>query len=419
MNTKDKKISEKGVAQILIAEDSPTQAEQLKNILEKNNYNVIVAKDGKAALHLANEFKPSLVISDIIMPEMNGYELCKLLKADKNFRDIPVILLTSLSNSEDVIEGISCGADNFLTKPYCEDYLLSLIDHIFTNKKIYTSERIIVEVEMLYGGKKRFIAANLMQMLTLLISTYEAAVRKNAELTQINSEKDKFFSIIAHDLINPFSGFLGMTDMLVEDVPTLSPTKLATNIKMLNESAKNLFQLLENLLGWAQLQQGSLSFYPQELDLSDMILFSIQGINPRAIQKGIKIVNEVSEIQKTYSDEKMIGCVLRNLLSNAVKFTKREGKVTIRSKIAENSMVEISVADTGVGMSKETVKKLFKVYEKVGFAGTDNEPSTGLGLLLCKEFVNKNGGNIWVESEVNQGSVFHFTLPQSSPDTIG
>ena len=132
---KSQKNSENDVVQILIAEDSPAQAEQLKNILEKNNYNVIVAKDGKEALHLVNELKPSLVISDIIMPEMNGYELCKRIKADKNTRDIPVILLTSLSNSEDVIEGISCGADNFLTKAYCNDYLLSLIDHIYTNKK--------------------------------------------------------------------------------------------------------------------------------------------------------------------------------------------------------------------------------------------------------------------------------------------
>jgi PAS domain S-box-containing protein len=177
--------------QILIAEDSPTQSEQLKFILEKNNYSVIIAKDGKEALKLVAENKPSLIISDIIMPGMDGYELCKKIKSDECTMDIPVILLTSLSHSEDVLEGISCGADNFITKPYHEDYLISHVVQILANKKINQNERVRVGVEIMFGGKRRFITSSQQQMLTLLISTYEAAVQRNDELVQTQDSLKK------------------------------------------------------------------------------------------------------------------------------------------------------------------------------------------------------------------------------------
>jgi CheY-like chemotaxis protein len=167
---------------ILLAEDSPTQAEKLKCTLEKSGYTVIVAKNGKEALKLVVENKPSLVISDIIMPEMSGYELCKEIKSNDSTTNIPVILLTSLASSEDVLEGISCGADNYLTKPYSEDYLLAHIEQILLNRVIYKNERVKIGFEILFNGKKRFITSDQQQMLSLLLSTYEAAVFKNNEL---------------------------------------------------------------------------------------------------------------------------------------------------------------------------------------------------------------------------------------------
>ncbi|MDP2337069.1 MAG: response regulator, partial [Bacteroidota bacterium] len=185
---KNKKNSENEVDQILIAEDSPTQAEQLKYLLEKHNYKVIVAKDGKEALRLVGKHAPTLVISDIVMPEMNGYELCKEIKSDESTMDIPVILLTALTRSEDVLEGISCGADNFITKPYREDYLIAHIEQILANRRIQKNERVRVGVEIIFGGKRRFITASQQQMLTLLISTYEAAVQRNDELVQTQEE---------------------------------------------------------------------------------------------------------------------------------------------------------------------------------------------------------------------------------------
>ncbi|MFA6598113.1 MAG: PAS domain S-box protein [Ignavibacteriaceae bacterium] len=183
--------SENNLVTILIAEDSATQAEKLKFLLEKQNYKVILAKDGKEAFGFIVKDKPSLVISDIIMPEMNGYELCKEIKAGESTMDIPVILLTSLTRSEDVLEGISCGADNFITKPYREDYLISHIEQILANRKIYKNERVRVGVEILFGGKRRFITSSQQQMLSLLISTYEAAVQRNDELVQTQEELKK------------------------------------------------------------------------------------------------------------------------------------------------------------------------------------------------------------------------------------
>ena len=185
---KTKKIVVKEIDQILIAEDSPTQAEQLKYLLEKHKYRVLVARDGREAIGMVLEHNPSLVITDIVMPEMNGYELCKEIKSREKTMSIPVILLTSFSRSEDVMEGIACGADNFLTKPFREEYLVSHIETILSNREIDKSETIKVELEVLVGGKKRVITVDHQQILTLLISTYEAAVQRNDELVKAQND---------------------------------------------------------------------------------------------------------------------------------------------------------------------------------------------------------------------------------------
>lgn len=239
----------------------------------------------------------------------------------------------------------------------------------------------------------------------------EEIKRTNEELIKINAEKDKFFSIIAHDLRSPFSGFLGLTEIMAENTHTFSQPELADFSRLLNESARKLYQLLENLLEWAQMQKGSMSYTPKELSLSVTVAENVEHINLRAIQKGISIINEVGENQKVFADEKMISTILRNLLSNAVKFTRKGGKVTVSSKVISNDRIEISVNDTGIGISDTNIDKLFKIDEKVSSIGTEGEASSGLGLLLCKEFVEKHGGRIWVESELGKGSTFSFTLP--------
>ena len=185
---KDKTKSPEDKAEILAVDDSATQAEQLRYILEQQGYPVTLATNGEQALALLNEHQPTLVISDIVMPEMNGYELCQRIKGDKRFRDIPVILLTSLSNAEDVLEALACGADSFVTKPYNTDYLLAHIQQILANWKLRNTDRVRVGVEILIKGQRRFISADQQQMLGLLLSTYEAAVQRNTELTRTQDE---------------------------------------------------------------------------------------------------------------------------------------------------------------------------------------------------------------------------------------
>jgi two-component system CheB/CheR fusion protein len=233
----------------------------------------------------------------------------------------------------------------------------------------------------------------------------------NDQLVLLNSEKDKFFSIIAHDLKSPFQGLLGLTDIMVQEESGYSAEEWSQMGSDLHRIATNLFSLLKNLLEWAQMQKGSIPFQPKEILLSDLIEEIVETLKKRSEQKGISIVNSVSNHVYAYADGNMIKSVLINLISNAVKFTPRNGQVTITADNTASEMIKISVADTGVGMQLSEVDKLFKIGEKIGKIGTDGELSTGLGLLLCKEFVEKQGGQIFVESEKGKGSIFSFTVP--------
>ncbi len=234
--------------------------------------------------------------------------------------------------------------------------------------------------------------------------------KQNVQLKELNSTKDKFFSIIAHDLRSPFQGFLGLTQLLADETSSFTLDELSTITKDIHKGANNLYNLLENLLTWSQIQKDTIDFSPSKIDILAAVKRNIEIVNQRAIQKGIKIVNNVSENQAIYADEKMIDAVLRNLLSNAVKFTNKGGEIIIASKENDENLLELNISDTGIGMSEELCDKLFKIDEKVGSRGTEGELSSGLGLLLCKEFISKNCGNIWVKSEENKGSTFHITL---------
>ncbi len=242
----------------------------------------------------------------------------------------------------------------------------------------------------------------------------EEEIKKSHEqLLKLSAEKDKFFSIIAHDLRSPFNGFLSLTALMADTTEKISLDEFAEYSKMLNKAARNIYILLNNLLEWSQIQKGTIKFTPKNSDLSKMVSQSIDTIYQSALQKRIAIVNEINNPQKVYADEKSINTVLRNLLSNAVKFTRMDGKVIVKSKRFDDGTIQVSIEDNGVGISDDDVKKLFRIEEKVSSLGTEGEPSTGLGLLLCKEFVEMHGQKIWVESEKEKGSTFCFTLQEN------
>jgi PAS domain S-box-containing protein len=235
--------------------------------------------------------------------------------------------------------------------------------------------------------------------------------QKNDELMKINSEKDKFFSIIAHDLRSPFSAFLGITQIMLEDLPSLTLSQIQKMAENLQDSATKLYGLLENLLQWTRSQQGLIPFKPEYLLLKNILEDSVSMVLEAAKLKNIAIeINVLDEIE-VYADRNILPIIIRNLVSNAVKFTKKGGKIFIDAETTKLNSVKISIKDTGIGMDKELLKDLFKIDIETNRRGTENESSSGLGLLLCKEFVEKHGGELWAESEVDKGSTFYFTLP--------
>ena len=567
---------------VMVVEDSQTQAEIIRYLLEKHNYEVTVAGDGKQAyeiLSTSGNHLPSLVITDILMPEMDGYELCKKIKSEEHTENIPVVLLTSLFDINEVIEGLLSGADSFVTKPFNNEFLISHVEKLI-NKNLYAGVKSeTLDMEVNYEEMKSVMSIKPQKTIDYLLCSYQVAIQKNNQLLQtqdelrvlntrlesiveertsalseeiktskqnaeelreseekwhtlvttipdyvalhdmsgrfqflnhyaegfsekdtigkslfdfislesretyrekfktcistrenqvfeyhafgdkgvintyigtlvpiiqnenvinvmaigqditdrklteaeilhktkqlqsLNSEKDKFFSIIAHDLRSPFQGLLYLTELMAEGKESFTVAELTEFSKSLNTSANNICKLLENLLEWAMIQNDSGSFDPKEVAFSAIVDQNIRLMEERAVQKGITIVNKVPDNQKIYADEKMIDAILRNLMSNAVKFTIRGGKVNIKSEIIGKRLLEISVTDTGIGMSEGLIEKLFKIDGQIGSKGTDGEPGTGLGLILCKEFVEKHSGKIWVESEEGRGSKFMFTIP--------
>jgi len=233
--------------------------------------------------------------------------------------------------------------------------------------------------------------------------------QKNEELQRINSEKDKFFSIIAHDLRSPFNGFLGLTEMMVSDLHRMTLDDINSIADKLHKSANNLYRLLTNLLEWSKMQRGMTEFDPEHFSLKTLADDSIKIFYDSAEKKDVEIEEEIPEDILVSADKAMLETIIRNLVSNAIKFTNKGGKVRISAK-SVNDIVEISVKDTGIGMSKNLVDNLFKIDKQTIRKGTDNEPSTGLGLLLCKEFIKKHNGEILVVSEEGKGSEFRVTL---------
>jgi signal transduction histidine kinase/ligand-binding sensor domain-containing protein len=239
----------------------------------------------------------------------------------------------------------------------------------------------------------------------------ETVAIKTAELKELNASKDKFFSIIAHDLKNPFNTLIGFSEMMKESVRLNDPTTFYEYAAMINSSAVQTYRLLENLLEWASAQRGKLEFVPVPVNLYELIKDEFSMAGEMANGKNIKLECHIDESLMVTADKNMLRTILRNLISNAIKFTYWNGKVEVDAKISHQN-AEVSVSDNGMGMSPVTMSKLFKLDANLLTRGTDNEKGTGLGLFLCKEFVEKHGGRILVESKEGKGSIFKIVLPR-------
>ncbi|MBW4359957.1 tetratricopeptide repeat-containing sensor histidine kinase [Flavobacterium taihuense] len=240
---------------------------------------------------------------------------------------------------------------------------------------------------------------------------------KNILISNINAQKDKFYSIIAHDLRGPFNGFLGLTELMAEDIDLMSKDEIKFAAINMKSSAQNLFNLLENLLEWSRMEQNLIPFDPQEYPLKQFVLDSIITLNNNADKKGINISTNIPNSIEIFADKNMLQAIIRNVVLNAIKFTQKNGAVTIQGK-QEGKNTIITVSDNGIGMSPKTIQNLFNLDGQNNRIGTDDEPSTGLGLILCREFIDKHKGKIWVESEEGKGTTFYISFPNRDSNLI-
>jgi signal transduction histidine kinase len=249
----------------------------------------------------------------------------------------------------------------------------------------------------------------LMQIKALKASNNRLEISRN-ELQEINRNKDKFFSIISHDFRGPLNSLTALLQILMKYAESFSKEELKDFGRNMNKSVHNLLDLLDNLFKWSQSQSRQITYRPQIFTLAEQVYKTISLLEPIAQHKNITILPEVDPYTKVHADIQMINFVLRNLLSNAIKFTHKGGLIQVTSMYTGHA-VEIAVSDNGVGMSSKVMEKLFKINTCFTSNGTENEMGTGLGLILCQEFVQKNGGSIQVESELNKGTTFRFSVP--------
>lgn len=507
------------------------------------------ALNGPEGIELALAHDPDVILLDILMPEMDGFEVCRKLKQDERMRDIPVVFFTQLKgDKENRIKALEVGAEGFLTKPIDETELIAqiramvkikeaneqkrdekahlaklvaertheleqkqletirLLDNLkeenearrrteadllenefhfrtladsgqaliwtsdldkkcnyfnqtwlnFTGKtideelgdgwievvhpddlkhcvEVYVTafdkrEKFSMEYRILHSsgeyrwiqddGTPRFNSKG--EFIGYIGHCLDITERKNVEqallqnenrLRELNATKDKFFSIIAHDLKSPFNGIIGFSNLLAIQIQENNYEGIEEYARVIQDSSLRAMELLENLMEWSRSQTGRMEFNPEFVEIVALINEVSKLLNDTAQQKSISISMELPQKIIVSADKAMITTVLRNLISNAVKFTNPGGKIVI-SAVQKPDELLVTICDNGVGMKNEVVEKLFHIDTNLSTTGTKNETGTGLGLILCAEFVKKHGGKIWVESEVGKGSKFHFTIPQ-------
>ena len=362
---------------ILIVDDVSSNILLLKILLLKEHFQVITAACGDEAIEKTNTEKPDLLLLDIMMPGMTGYEVAEKLKSDSATKDIPIIFLTALNNSSDIVKGFQVGGNDFISKPFNKNELIIRVTHQIS-----------------------------------LVAARRIILRQTEELRRVITGRDKLYSVIAHDLRSPMGSIKMVLNMLATSLPSETIGKdMYEMLEQANQMTEETFALLDNLLKWTKSQTGRLNFVWQDFEVCEIIQGIIGVFSMIAETKKIKIVTDFPNLPiEVHADIDMIKTIVRNFLSNAIKFSDKGSEIKISVKKQDNDTV-VSVKDYGKGISKENQAKMFQVATHFSTYGTNKEEGSGLGLLLCQDFVQKNNGKIWLESEENVGSTFYFSIP--------
>jgi len=354
-------------SRILIVDDNPENLSLFSRILATLNFKIHSSGDSKHAIDLCNTIEFDLILMDIRMP-VDGFKTYgRITKTTKNNRT-PVIYMAEKTDFVNITKAFNSGCQDVITKPFQIDEILSKI------------------------------------------SVHATLLSQQKQLRELIEAKDKFNLILAHDLKSPFSGLMGLSELLADNTRSFDTDKIESLANMINNSIKSTYNLLEDLLLWAKAQSGSLPFKPKTLNLKTICSSTFKTLLPLSDAKGIELDYSGSKSLKVFADADMLKTIMRNLVSNAIKFSNTGGLIEIATERANNSVL-ITITDNGIGIDPETLSKLFVISEVLSTRGTAGEKGSGLGLLLCKQFVEKHGGRIWVESRVGKGSVFCFSLP--------
>ncbi len=366
---------DKKIPIVLIVDDTPTNVKVVALALQELKYKIVIATNGETAIKMVERTRPDLILMDVMMPGMDGYEACKIIKQDEENKNIPVIFLTALTEKTNIIKGFDVGGVDFITKPFNNDELVS---------------RVQTHLE--------------------LKLTRDKLLNTTSYLEELNSVKDKMFSVIGHDLRSPLSGVKMTLDLLAHTDKFNDDEELRMTIDMLVKTTDEVYNLLDNLLGWAKSQSGNVNLIPEKVNLKDLVN-SVHILNKGNLKyKNIQFESDIDEKLNVFIDLNSMNIVFRNLLSNAIKFTPDDGRIGVIAR-QDGDDVIIEVQDNGVGIPEENISKLFDNAQHVTTYGTNRESGSGLGLLLCHDFVTRNGGNISVESEVGKGTNFILKLP--------
>lgn len=364
---------------ILIVDDNQTNIILLQAILKRAKYNTVSATNGADALRIMQEMHPDLVLLDIMMPEMDGYEVARRKDEIEDIQSIPFLFVTALSDTNSMVKGFKAGCSDFITKPFNTEEILIRIHHQIINVE---NRRII----------------NL----------------KNEELKSLIRNRDKLYAVVAHDLRSPLGTIKSVLDILDENLNSeIIGFELYDLLHATTESADELFGLLENLLFWTRTQMGKLIFQPKEIKITDAVTDAIKATSSMSNIHRIDISYSDNTGNATVlADKNMITTVIRNILANAIKFSDEDSSIEIETKIVDNQL-SCSITDHGCGMDDE-VKQALQQQISITTTGKHQEEGTGLGLTLCREFIRAHNGNLSFESEMNVGTTFTFTIPLSN-----
>ncbi len=388
--------------EILLVDDLENNLFTLRSLIETHfDANLSEATSGEQVLRIINERNIDLILMDVMMPGMDGFETARLIKNRPKTSNIPIIFISAYDPTQKLLEkGIAAGGFDYLTKPIDDNQLVYRL-------KMYLR---FIEHEFIMNLHLRELNQKLIEEIEERKATEKTLQVSQMELRTANAAKDKFFSIIAHDLKNPFNAIIGLSTILLEEYDIFSADEQKEFLLNIKSSASITFRLLQNLLDWSQTQTGKIAFEPRQFEIGPVIAEILELVRPSAGNKNIRLEMALSAGLTVFADMNMIGTVIRNLLQNGIKFTQPGGWVGIETCMV-GPMVEISIKDTGVGIDPQKLNKLFMINASVASSGTAGEEGTGLGLILCHEFIEKNAGRIRIESEVGKGSRFLFTLP--------